>query len=115
MEWRLQFDRSREYNGENLVTAIRSNPLVCAAKALRNIYIATALPTFALLLLVRDSIKKHFPQPIAEIARAAEENWRNLYRPEPAPAPNIIELHGGRCFVRNTKKGGNSVLSPDDG
>lgn len=43
-----------------LVTAVRSNPLACAASALRNLYAASGMVTLLLFLLLRSSIKKRF-------------------------------------------------------
>lgn len=69
-----------------LVTAIRSNPLVCAMSALRNIYIVTGLLVLVLLLIVRSVIKKHLVQPVADVANAMEDGWRNIDHSENAPA-----------------------------
>lgn len=68
-----------------LVTAVQGNPLRCAMGALRNIYIVTGLLALALLLTTRSYIKKHLVQPVAEIANAMEDGWRNIYRPEATP------------------------------
>ncbi len=42
-----------------MVTAVRSNPLACAVRALRNIYIVTGTAAFLLMLLARGIIKKY--------------------------------------------------------
>ncbi len=68
-----------------IVTAIRSNPLACTISALRNIYIVTGLLALVLLLIARGYIKKHLVQPVADIADAMEDGWRNIYRPENVP------------------------------
>lgn len=69
-----------------LVTAVRSNPLACAMKALRNIYIVTGVLALALLLVVYSNIKKRLLEPVADVVTAMEDGWKNLYRPENAPA-----------------------------
>lgn len=69
-----------------LVTAIRSNPLACAISALRNIYIVTGLLALVLLLTARSYIKKHLVQPVADIADAMEDGWKNIYPSENAPS-----------------------------
>lgn len=69
-----------------LVTAIRSNPLACAISALRNIYIVTGLMALVLLLVARSNIKKHLVQPVADIADAMEDGWKNIYHSENAPS-----------------------------
>ncbi|MBQ4649486.1 MAG: HAMP domain-containing histidine kinase [Firmicutes bacterium] len=69
-----------------LVTAIRSNPLACAISALRNIYIVTGLLALTLLLVVYSNIRKRLISPVADVAAAMEDGWRNIYRPEDAPA-----------------------------
>ena len=42
-----------------MVTGARSNPLACAVRALRNIYIVTGAAAFLLMLLARGIIKKY--------------------------------------------------------
>lgn len=69
-----------------MVTAIRGNPLNCAVSALRNVYIVTGLLALAMFLLVRSGIKKHLVQPVADIAYAMEDGWKNIYYPENTPA-----------------------------
>lgn len=70
-----------------MITAIRSNPLACAVSALRNIYIATGLLALVLLVTVRSRIRRHLVTPVAAVVEAMEDNWKNIYRPESAPAP----------------------------
>ena len=69
-----------------LVTAFRSNPLACAISALRNIYIVTGLLALTLLLIARSYIKKRLVQPIADIADAMEDGWKNIYHSENTPS-----------------------------
>lgn len=68
-----------------LITAIRSNPLACAISALRSIYLVTGSLALVSLLLTRKLIKKHLVQPVADIADAMEDGWKNIYHPENAP------------------------------
>ncbi len=68
-----------------LVTAMRSNPLACAVAALRDIYIVTGLLALVLLYVLRSAIKKHLVQPVADIADAMADGWKNPYRPWNAP------------------------------
>ena len=70
-----------------MITAIRSNPLACAVSALRNIYIATGLLALVLLVTVRSRIRQHLVTPVTAVVEAMEDNWKNIYRPESAPAP----------------------------
>lgn len=70
-----------------MITAIRSNPLACAVSALRNIYIATGLLALVLLVTVRSRIRRHLVTPVTAVVEAMEDNWKNIYRPESAPAP----------------------------
>lgn len=69
-----------------LVTAVRSNPLACAVAALRDIYIVTGLLALVLLYVLRSAVKKHLVQPVADIADAMADGWKNPYRPWNAPA-----------------------------
>lgn len=68
-----------------LVTAVRSNPLACAMSALRNIYIVTGILALALFLVVYSNIKKRLVEPVADVAAAMEDGWRNIHRPKDAP------------------------------
>lgn len=68
-----------------LVTAARSNPLACAMSALRNIYIVTGILALALFLVVYSNIKKRLVEPVADVAAAMENGWRNIHRPGDAP------------------------------
>ena len=68
-----------------LVTAVRSNPLGIAMAALRNIYIVTGLLALVLFLLLRGALKKRLVQPVAEVADAMADGWKNLRQPWNAP------------------------------
>jgi len=62
-----------------LITAIRSNPLLCAVSALRNLYVVTGLLAAALLLTVRGRIRRYLIAPIAETAARMERHWGSLH------------------------------------
>lgn len=62
-----------------LITVIRSNPLLCAVSALRNLYIVTGLLAAALLLTVRGRIRRYLIAPIAETAARMERHWGSLH------------------------------------
>lgn len=89
-----------------LVTAVRSNPLACAMSALRNIYIVTGLLALALLLVVRSNIKKRLLEPVADVAAAMEDGWRNIYRPENAPTMwyEAEKLHTGFAAEQDRRR-----------
>ena len=70
-----------------MVTAIRSNPLLCAVRVLRNIYIVTGLLALVLLLTVRSALKKRLVQPVADVAEGMKDGWTRIYHPENAPIP----------------------------
>jgi len=89
-----------------LVTAIRSNPLACAISALRNIYIVTGLLALVLLLLTHNHIKKHLVQPVADIADAMEDGWKNIYHPENAPVMwrEVEKLNAGFASEQDRRR-----------
>lgn len=68
-----------------LVTAVRSNPLLCALRALRNIYIATGLLALVLFLIVRSCTLNRLIRPVESVVSAMQDNWKNLSLPGDAP------------------------------
>ena len=65
-----------------LITAVRSQPLFCALRALRNIYILTGMLAVILLFFVRSRIQKRLVQPVVNVTKALEKGWDNLYGPD---------------------------------
>lgn len=61
-----------------LVTAVRSNPLACAASALRNIYIVTGLLALTAFFCVRGSLRKHLIIPLQSVNEAMSANWVHI-------------------------------------
>lgn len=60
----------------SVVTAARSNPLACAIKALRNIYLVTGMLALFFIMVVRNSIAKYLIQPVENIVDCIEEDWK---------------------------------------
>ena len=61
-----------------LVTVVKSNPLACAMAELRNLYIVTGLLTLALFIAAYTNIKMRLLKPVAAIANAMENGWKNI-------------------------------------
>ena len=81
-----------------LIAALRSNPLACAVRALRNIYFVTGVPALILLLIVRSRIRERLLQPVADIANAMAENWKEIYRAEGLPTMWLEAEKLDTCF-----------------
>ena len=62
-------------------------PLWDAVLALRQTYLLTLALALVLLVTVRSRIRRHLVTPVAAVVEAMEDNWKNIYRPESAPAP----------------------------
>lgn len=70
-----------------LVNIVYAAPLWDAVLALRQTYLLTLALALVLLVTVRSRIRQHLVTPVTAVVEAMEDNWKNIYRPESAPAP----------------------------